>query len=71
MKDPIRVELAWYKSPDATAPFNYRLYTKIRAWLKNNGVVHNFGWNDTGRYFPDYLVMEAEFATVFKLTFDL
>lgn len=71
MKDTIRIELDWYRGPETTATSNYRLYTKIRAWLKNNDVGHNFGWEDTGRYFPSYLILEAEFASAFKLTFNL
>ena len=71
MIDTVRLELNWYSNPEANSSHNFRLYEKIRVWLKNNGVIYTFGWDDTGRYFPDFIVIEDTYATVFKLTFDL
>jgi hypothetical protein len=66
----IRIELGWYNGK-IDAKSNFVLYSRIRKWFHDNNVIHNFEWVNTGNYFPDYLIIEKEFATVFKLTFDL
>jgi hypothetical protein len=66
----IKIKLNWLKNTDTFAK-NFYYYMSMRDWLKNNNIIYIFEWIDTGKYYPDHLILEEEFATVFKLTFGI
>lgn len=66
----IDLKLLW-DGPDILSSKTYRLYREMNSWLRTSGVAYKFFWEDTGRYLPDALYLDAksDTATCFVLKY--
>lgn len=74
MSESVTLQLTCFKSAITRHVGNheaYQRYAAMRAWLEVNQVKHRFYWEDTGCYYPDALILDAESAVAFRLTYSV
>ncbi len=49
--------------------YKYVAYANMREWIQSRNVPHTFGWVDSGKFLPNYIMLLEEDAAIFKLMF--
>lgn len=66
----VKVDLSIFWEAHNNGLVNYKSYieyTNMRQYLV--GANHLFGWHNTGKYLPDYVLLEPDTATLFRLKY--
>lgn len=66
----VKVDLSkfWEANNNGLVNFkSYLEYKNMRGYLEGTNYV--FGWHNTGKYLPDYVLLEPDVATIFALKY--